>query len=156
MDRKILPVTVLVIVACASCTHVGSAKLDDVRLIHETYEEWEKTTNARDIERWSTFVAPNAVFLPPGSSPLESIDEIRAYYSESFRDPAFGLACTQTYVEVAESRDIAWARGICEATFTSPVGDVVNGSSKWIKIWIRMDDGTWKCKLNTWNNNEPG
>ncbi len=156
MDRKILPVTVFVIVASASCADVGAPKHDDVRLIHEAYEEWEKATNARDIEWWSTFVAPNAVFLPPGSSPLETIDEIRAYYSESFRDPAFSLACTQTLVEVADSRDIAWARGICEATFTTPVGDVENGTSKWIKIWIRMDDGTWKCKLNTWNYNESG
>lgn len=148
--------TILVLVVSVSCSNEGPSKFDDVRSIHDAYEEWEKSTNARDIEWWSSFVAPNAVFLPPDKPPLETIDDIRAYYTELFRDPAFGLECTQTFVNVAKSRDMAWTRGTCEITFTTPGGDVANGSSKWTKVWVRMDDGTWKCRLNTWNSNGPG
>jgi uncharacterized protein (TIGR02246 family) len=144
-------VAVFVIVACVSCSKEQPQEFDDARFITDAYYEWEKATNARDIEQWSSFVAPNAVFLPPDSPPLESIGAIRGYYTNLFQDPEFGLECTQTFVEVAASRDIAWARGTCEATFSTASGDVGSGSSNWAKVWVRLDDGTWKCKLNTWN-----
>ena len=127
---------------------------EDVRLIKNAYDEWVKSTNAKDIERWSGFLAPAAVFLPPGSPLLGSQEEIVAYYLQLFADPNFSLNCAQTFVEVAESRDLAWSRGTCRAKFTTADGGVGTGASKWTKVWIRLNNGQWKCKLNTWNSNE--
>ncbi|NIT59572.1 MAG: DUF4440 domain-containing protein [Aliifodinibius sp.] len=138
---------------CTGSSESGGLS-EDARAIKGAYAEWVKSTNAKDIESWSSFLAPSAVFLPPGNPLLGTNEEIVAYYVELFNDPNFSLECEQTFVQVAESRDMAWARGTCQAKFTSPDGKIGSGSSKWTKVWVRLDDGKWKCKLNTWNYNE--
>ena len=140
---------------CTDSSELGELP-KDARSIKSAYDEWVKSTNAKDIERWSSFLAPDAVFLPPGNPLLRSDEEIVAYYVELFNDPNFSLECDQIFVQVAKSRDMAWARGTCQAKFTTPDGDMGSGSSKWTKVWVRLDDGKWKCKLNTWNNNDGG
>ena len=78
--------------------------------------------------------------------------EWEEHYIELFGDPNFAHDCAQTFVEVSESNDIAWARGTCNVTFSLPDGSIGRGSSKWAKVWVRMEDGEWKCRLNTWNS----
>jgi ketosteroid isomerase-like protein len=123
----------------------------DEQLIEETYDEWVRVTNTKDIEMWSAFVAPGAVFAPSGAPVLTTMEDIREYYEASFADPNFSLDCEQQRVEIAESGDMAWARGICNFTGTAPDGDLASGTSRWFKVWIRQVDGSWKCKVNTWN-----
>lgn len=123
----------------------------DKSQIEKTYDAWVRVTNAKDIERWSTYLAPNAVFLPPGVQPLDTEKAILDYYLASFADPHFALDCQQVAVEVAESAEMAWARGVCRATFTNSDGKKANGKSQWLKVWLKQDDGSWKCLVNTWN-----
>jgi uncharacterized protein (TIGR02246 family) len=123
----------------------------DGSLIEETYNAWVRAVNAKDIEWWSTYLAPNALFLPPGVQPLETEEAILEYYRQSFADPHFALDCQQLAVDVAQSGEMAWARGVCRVTFTSSDGQVANGNSRWLKVWLKQDDGSWKCRVNTWN-----
>ncbi len=123
--------------------------------IQETYSAWVETVKAKNIKEWSSFLAPNALFMPPGIPPLATEEAILEYYQKSFADPEFSLNCKQLDVHVAESRDVAWARGICEATFTDPSGQRANGTSRWFKIWLKQPDGSWKCRVNTWNYEDP-
>jgi ketosteroid isomerase-like protein len=142
----------LIAIAGASPTTGWGDSDTSIGAIHDTYVEWVASTNAKDIDKWSTFVAPGAVFLPPDSPPLESHETIVAYYTELFRDPNFSLSCSQSHVEVANSGDMAWSRGKCKATFSLPDGTVGHGSSKWAKVWVRLENQKWKCRLNTWNS----
>jgi ketosteroid isomerase-like protein len=154
--RNVPAIAVIFIFLCVSCSKQLPQQFDDELFINDAYNEWEKSFHAKDIEWWSSFVAPNAVFLPPDNPPLETIAAIRNYYEALFQDPHFSLDCSQTFVDVAESRDLAWSRGTCKATFAGPSGEVVSSSSKWTKVWVRLDDGKWKCRLNTWNYSEGG
>jgi len=119
--------------------------------IEETYYAWVRATNDKNIEQWSTFLAPSAFFAPPGVMPLDTEEAILDFYRESFADPEFSLDCEQLAVDVAESQDMAWARGTCRATFTDSNGQKTMGTSRWFKIWLRQTDGSWKCRINTWN-----
>ena len=94
------------------------------------------------------------MFQPPGSPLLETREAIFDYYQLAFADPNFALDCQQLAVEVANSGEMAWARGVCRATFTDSNGQLANGTSKWFKVWLKQADGLWKCKLNTWHNDQ--
>jgi ketosteroid isomerase-like protein len=131
---------------------------DDDSATHEAailsaYNRWVETTNAKDIDRWSMFLAPEAVFFPSEGPALDSNEAIVSYYITLFADPNFTLDCAQLFVEVFESNDVAWARGTCKVTFSLPDGSIGRGSSKWAKIWVRLGSGEWKCRLNAWNSN---
>jgi ketosteroid isomerase-like protein len=129
--------------------------LGDAQIIDNSYDEWVQVLNRKDIDLWSSYLAPNAVFAPPDNPPLETNKDIIDYYLALFRNPLFiKLECSQEFIDVADSRDIAWSRGTCNAFFTTDSGTVGNRTSKWTKIWVRLEDGSWKCRLNIWNYNE--
>ncbi|MGI9224468.1 MAG: YybH family protein [Woeseiaceae bacterium] len=152
MTRRTLTVFAFIATILPIAASVSGDSADRSAVILTTYNRWVETTNARDIDRWSTFLAPGAVFFPSDGPALDSREAITDYYIELFGDPNFALDCAQTFVEVSESNDIAWARGTCNVTFSLPDGSIGRGSSKWAKVWVRMEDGEWKCRLNTWNS----
>ncbi len=127
------------------------ASESDAYNIEKTYDSWVQVTNAKDINLWSSYLAPKAVFVPPGVPPLATKVDILDFYRTSFADPNFGLECQQLAVDVAESGEMAWARGVCRATFTDSDGQKASGMSRWFKVWLKQPDGSWKCTVNTWN-----
>lgn len=120
--------------------------------IAKAYREWVNATNAKDIERWASFLVPGALFLPPNSPALTTESAIRGFYLELFADERFSLDCRQERVEVAGSEDLAWSTGHCEATFTGSDGEESHDRSKWAKVWKRLPTGEWKCTLNSWSS----
>lgn len=119
--------------------------------IDKAYIEWVKTTNAKDIEKWSSFLAPDAIFHPPNHSALVGNEAIKNFYSDLFTDENFSLNCIQEKVEISYAEDFAWSSGRCSATFTSPEGKEGHAKSKWIKVWERSPKGEWRCKISSWN-----
>jgi ketosteroid isomerase-like protein len=124
----------------------------DVDAIEKTYKAWVEATNERDIAGWSAFLAENPYFSPADSPPLTSREAVLAYYEKSFSDPQFSLDCEQLDIHVSTSGDMAWSRGVCEATFTMPDGGKGHGSSRWIKVWTKNSDGSWKGRINSWKS----
>jgi len=153
MMRWTLRTLVIIGMILPSLADAGDDSIDHAAAILSAYNKWAETTNAKDIDQWSTFLAPEAVFFPSDGPALDSNEAIVSYYLKLFDDPNFTLDCAQSFIEVFESNDVAWARGTCKATFSLPDGRVGRGSSKWAKIWVRLESGEWKCRLNTWNNN---
>lgn len=151
--RSIVTLTALCLFGPLAAS-AGETSADASDEILAAYNDWVETTNAKDIDQWSTFVAPEAVFFPPGIPALDSREAIVGFYTKSFEDPHFSLNCTQTLIEVADSNDLAWSRGTCVATFSLPDGSVGSGSSKWVKVWVRMENGEWKCQVSAWNMNQ--
>jgi ketosteroid isomerase-like protein len=123
--------------------------------IDNAYRDWVDATNAKDLNRWASFLAPDPLFLPPNHPALRGEPAIRDFYARLFTDNRFSLNCHQEQVKVAEAQDMAWSTGSCEATFTGPDGDAATGSSKWAKVWMRLPNGDWKCALNSWSLNGP-
>jgi len=119
--------------------------------IGEAYDAWERAANARDIELWASYLAPNATFMPADAEPLTTKQSILDYYRKSFADPNFSLDCQQLSIDIAGSRDMAWSSGKCHATFTNSDGEKAAGGSQWIKIWLKQADGSWKCRVNAWD-----
>ena len=148
MILRILAVPILVLMLLAGSYTFAAT---DASAIDDTYKDWTRATAAKDIEWWSTFLDPDALFVPPASPPLATEEAILEYYRRAFADPNFSLDCEQQSVEVAESAEIAWGRGVCRATFTGPDGKKARGTSRWFKVWVKQPDGSWKCRINTWN-----
>ncbi len=122
------------------------------KYISESYREWVNATNSKDIEKWSSFLAQDAIFHPPDHPALVGNKAIKEFYLGSFEDKLFSLKCIQERIEVSKSEDFAWSTGSCEATYTGSDGKEARGKSKWIKVWVRLVNGEWKCKINSWSS----
>ena len=142
--------SVLLLIMLASCDSASTAADSEVQTIQQTYNAWVDAANEKDIAKWSRFLANDPYFSPADSPPLTSTNAVIDYYKKSFADPRFSLDCEQQEVDVAASGDMAWARGICNATFTGPDGENASGTSRWFKVWIKDADGSWRGRVNTW------
>jgi len=147
--RKFAPI--ISIVALTFGRIAFGAPESDATIIEQNYKAWVQVTNARDLELWSSYLAPDASFMPPDAPLLDTRDAILDYYRKAFADPHFSLDCKQLSVDVAQSGDMAWASGACKATFTDTDGQKASGTSRWFKVWLKQADGSWKCRVNTWD-----
>jgi ketosteroid isomerase-like protein len=138
------------LVALFLAVSAADAADSDVQAIEETYEAWVEATNEKDITKWSSFLAKDPYFSPADAPPLINTEAILDYYRKSFSDPEFSLDCEQLEVHVSQSGDMAWSRGVCKATFTGPDGKRAIGSSRWLKVWTKYSDGSWKGRINSW------
>jgi ketosteroid isomerase-like protein len=75
---------------------------------------------------------------------MATTDEILDYYRNSFADPGFSLNCQQQEVHIADSGEMAWSRGICKVTFTNSGGQKDSGQSRWLKVWVKGQDDSWR------------
>ena len=138
--------------AVLGCSGVSNAGESEEQAIHDTYTAWVDAANEKDIAKWSEFLASDPYFVPAGSPPLTTTRDVIEFYERSFADERFSLDCEQQHVELAGSGDMAWARGTCTVTFTGPNGDPASGASRWFKIWVKHPDGSWRGRVNVWNN----
>ncbi len=122
------------------------------KAINTSYQDWVEAANAKNLDQWSSYLAPEVVFLPPNRPELPNQAAIREFYSQLFEDPRFHLECSQERVAIANSEDMAWSTGHCEATFTGSNGEEARERSKWAKVWIRLPNGEWKCSLSSWSS----
>ena len=142
------------LVALFCAVSAADAADSDVQSIEKTYRAWVEATNEKDITKWSSFLAKDPYFSPADAPPLTSREAVLAYYKKSFSDPEFFLDCEQLEVQVSDSGDMAWSRGVCQTSFTMPDGSKGSGFSRWIKVWTKHPDGAWKGRINSWKFEE--
>ena len=60
-----------------------------------------------------------------------------------------------TRVEVAKSGDMAYVSGTYTFDFKDASGKTVKDRGKYLEVWERQPDGSWKCSADTWNSDLP-
>lgn len=154
--KRLFPAFVaLVAVAASGCAPTVDTAADKAT-IERLYPEWAKAAQERDWERWRSFWAEDAVALPAGAPMVSGKKAIEEYYSEhEFGDPnRIFHDLQQTYVEVARSGDLAYSMGVADSSFSDSEGKPVRAKGKWIKVWKKQGDGSWKCIINIWNRDQ--
>jgi uncharacterized protein (TIGR02246 family) len=143
------------VLGCVLSLGCNSAPVSDTRpadeaAIRAANVEWSKVTEAGDLDRIMTFYTDDAVALNPDGPMAFGRDAIRASYP-----PGFSANWQLTKVEVARSGEIAYTIGTSEVTMPGPSGTPITRKGKWLGIWKRQADGTWKCAVDIPNFNEP-
>jgi ketosteroid isomerase-like protein len=45
--------------------------------------------------------------------------------------------------------------GTSEGTWNDPEGNRVTSQEKWVAVYKKQPDGTWKCVVDIWNSDQP-
>jgi ketosteroid isomerase-like protein len=106
-----------------------------------------------DIDAFLSFVADGAHFMPFGA-PLAQGDAIRTTWEGLISMPGFGLEWQATGAEVAASGDIGYTIGTFELTAEQD-GTAMLTKGKYVTIWHKQADGSWKLQVDCFNANGP-
>ena len=138
---------------------VGKAKAGveaDVAAIKALIAEWVRLYNAEDFENMiSVFYADKAVVMNPNAPARRTKETILLMYQKDY-ESNIEHVITSVAEDVRVSGNTAVACGMDTGTTTPRSGGApVPYSLKWLMVFERQSDGTWKCLYKMWNDNNP-
>jgi uncharacterized protein (TIGR02246 family) len=147
----------IVVALVAACQAEEGDDAADTRAraeIDSLGRQWEEAANRGEVERIMEIYAPDAVILPPGGPVIEGSQTIRELFRQEFERFDTKLAFTTQAIEV--EGDMAFRRGRYVWRGTPRLsGQTVETTNKFLEVWRRHPDGSWKISVDMWNPGEP-
>jgi len=114
-------------------------------------DDWSAAAGARDIEAVAAFYAPDAVAYPPGAVVAVGYDAAKQVWAGYFADSTYAISWKTTSAEVAASGELGFTAGTYEDSYIGPDGTLIRGGGKYLCVWQRQADGSWKAVHDMWN-----
>jgi ketosteroid isomerase-like protein len=175
MNRFCFLIALFVLPAC-STTHLGTTNLEVQDEARSDQTAGDAVPLRRDVSAESTklleadlafsrlceekgaatafyeFLTPDAVNLPPGEFPIKGREAIRVHLSAG---PQGVLTWKPAGAETSRSGDLGYTWGAYEFSVTGPDGRPQTSYGKYVTIWKKQADGSWKVVLDTGNSSPP-
>jgi ketosteroid isomerase-like protein len=137
----------------------SSEKTTDTQPVEQVLREldakWAKAAASKDVEQTIAFYSDDAIVLPPNAATATTKEAIRNSWKEMLASPGFIISWQPTRVRVGKAGEMGWVSGTYQATMNDANGKPVNDRGKYLEVWEKQHDGTWKCRADTWNSDLP-
>lgn len=140
-------------IACQS--QATDTRAADEATLRKLDDEWSKAVGARDVEKTVSYYSDDAVVMPPNIPTLTGKQPIRALWQSMLESPAFSGGWKATKVDVAQSGDLAYVSGNYEFNETDRSGNAITDRGKYLEVWKKQSDGSWKCVADMFNSDLP-
>lgn len=154
MEKLFLVLATVLVLAASGCGPQVDVEAEEAA-IRAAEDEALKIAQAKDAERWASVYADDARVFPPNAPLVTGKEAIRKLFAELFASPGFEIDWEVTRVEVSRAGDLGYVVGTHKVTVNDAEGNPVTDRGKWIAIWKKQADGTWKCIEDIWNSDLP-
>jgi uncharacterized protein (TIGR02246 family) len=127
----------------------------DVKSIRKLEDKAREAAKAKDLDRYVSFYADNAVLLWPGAPMVTGRAAIREFMRVFFSMRDFSLSFETAQVEVSRAGDFAYTCGTNKVTLMDPNGKKMKDSGKYLTVYRKQSDGTWKVVADMGNSDLP-
>ena len=127
----------------------------DEQAIRETDIAWSKVGAAKDLERMLAFFTDDASELSPNAPMATGKEALRKAWSAYFATPGFAISWQPTKVEASRGSDLGYSMGTYELTTHDPTGKPITDRGKYVTVWKKQADGTWKVVADIFNSDLP-
>ncbi len=101
---------------------------------------------------FDAYMADDGVIFRTGAHPFEGRSAVRELLAG---DPASQMSWEPYYAEVASSGDLGYTLGQYQIVYTSAGGQERKSHGKYVSIWRKQDDGSWKWCFDTGSSSPP-
>jgi ketosteroid isomerase-like protein/quercetin dioxygenase-like cupin family protein len=148
MRGFLLLVIAVVVVSCARRVNVEQEQA--ALMVAST--EWGKTGG--DLDRFTSFLTPDARLSYWGAPAIEGIDAIRNVIGPLMKLPRFKMIWQPTRATVAASGDLGYTIGTFTMTFPNANGMLITENGKQQTTWKKIN-GEWKVIEDTGTSDAP-
>jgi ketosteroid isomerase-like protein len=113
-----------------------------------------KAAQALDVAGVVAAYSDDAVVLPPNAPVATDKASIQKQWA-SMLTPGTQATWTPTKVEAAASGDMVYDSGTYQVNMKGPDGKPASDTGKFLAVWKKQADGSWKCVEDTWNSDLP-
>ena len=117
-----------------------------------------KTGETKDLEKQMAVYVDERdgpMFLPQGAPLRSGRKEILEALRPAYDNPGFSVTWRPVQVEVARSGDLGFVRGVYETAMKGADGKISPDKGKYVEIWRKQRDGTWKLVMDIANSDLP-
>jgi ketosteroid isomerase-like protein len=159
VSKQVCLVFILVLLplfaGCSSQNAAADTRAADEATLRNLDAEWSKAAGAKDLEKTASYYSDDALILPPNMPTITGKQQGRAMWQGMFSVPGFGGGWKATKVEVARSGDLGYVTGTYELSETDASGKPMVDKGKYLEIWKKQADGSWKCVADMFNTDLP-
>ncbi len=119
----------------------------------EADRAWSETVG--DAVAFASFTTDGAHFLSPEGPLAVGREQIEEAISEFFSAPGLALQWRASSAGVASSGDLGYTVGSFELTVNDAEGNPVTREGKYLTVWRKQADGSWKVEADAPNFNGP-
>lgn len=115
-------------------------------------DDWSKAAATKDADRVASFYADDAIAYPPNEPVAVGRAAAKKVWAAYFADQTFSISWKTTHAEASKGGDVGFTAGTYEGSFKGPDGKLVNEKGKYLCVWKKQKDGTWKAVHDIWNS----
>lgn len=131
----------------------GGSSAADAKAIQTRSEQWSKAGSVKDLPSFVTFFADDGTVMIPNEPAFRGMDNIKAVFTPMMQDPNFALSFTTDKVEV--SGILGYTQGTYALTNTGRDGKPLHDKGKYLTVWKKQADGSWKAIEDIFNSDLP-
>ena len=138
--------TALVIGGCNQQNGAGKSDPAAVqKAIKADETKWNDDFKSKNLEALLSHYADDAFFVAPGVQ-ADGSTAIRKAYAEGLADNYFSIQFASDKIDVAQSGDLAYARGHFSEKYQDPKSkQIVSDSGSYVTVYKKQVDGSWKA-----------
>ena len=118
-------------------------------------EQWMRVFSAKDLERSVAFCTKDGSVLAPNFPIATGREAIKQLFAGMLALPNLKIEWKATRVEAARSGDMGYSSGAYQMTFNDPSGKQITDRGKYVTVWKKQTDGSWKVALDIFNSDLP-
>ncbi len=138
--------------ACQPPANQSSGAADAVRAADIA---WEKAFASRNPAGAAAFVESTGSILPPNAPGVTGPAAVATLFEGFYALPALNLHWHPTSVEASRSGDLAYSSGAFAMTFNDASGKPLTDRGKYLTVWRKQADGSWKVVRDAFNSDLP-
>lgn len=151
-SRSLLLLSCLTFLACATGPLRKTSVSDVSGDIAQANMRFSEALARGDAVALAGFYRSDAVLLPPQSGPVEGRDAIQKFWADLIQAGVKRLQLTTT--DVQANGDLASETGNYHLEMQPASGTPLTDDGKYVVVWRRDADGTWKLYRDIYNTNQ--
>ena len=141
-------------IGCSGGAPTGSGAAEEA-VIRRADDAWIQAIAAKQLDTTVSFYDENGSLFVPNAPIATGREQIRKVWATLFGVPGFSLVPTTTKLEVARSGDLAYSQGSYQFTVNNAQGSPVTDRGKFVIVWKKQPDGSWKAAADIFNSDLP-
>jgi len=135
-----------------ACEEVESR--EDRRALMAVDKDFAERVENQGFRPLEDFYDEDAVYMPSFAPTIEGREKILDSYRPYYDSTTMKLVWTPARAEVSRSRDIGWTIGTYVFTRQDDKGNSIVRTGRYLTIWKKQRDGTWKAVLDSGSPDE--
>lgn len=150
MDRFLMISLLFTLSGCA----LRADKEEMIASLMDADRGFAKATAERGVDGWVAHFADHGVMLPAGRPLVRGRQAIADLMRPAFDSEGFSLLWEPTEADVSLSGELGYTLGRYERTAVDSDGSEVSSTGKYVTIWKRQADGSWRVIVDIGTPNQ--